>query len=360
MGNYHARCGAGEKPEVETPEAYLSLFGEVPDFPSRLATMRKYNISATIALQNISQIEAMYENDWKTLVGNCSTVVFLGSQEPEVLKYFSEMLGNATIRVRSEGTTTGTKSGSSQNYQATKREVMSAEELGRLPSDECIVYTQNMRAVRDKKYVYENHPYYPQTADKDEAFGFRYQNMSVYNNTRAGHIESMLKARSEAARLRKREEEKRIPKDPSAMKADANAADALNNVRLPEEAERRIERMFTEEAVLQGAAQRDASPCFILLKGIPTKYLVPIARQVSTRLKRPAVVIFSDTAEKDSDAIVGVGIDQDREGLVTAMENDLAVKTGMREGITYSLIVKKDYEAFKKQVQDAFMAAKTA
>ncbi|MBS8095483.1 type VI secretion protein, partial [Streptococcus suis] len=25
MGNYHARCGAGEKPEVATPEAYLSL-----------------------------------------------------------------------------------------------------------------------------------------------------------------------------------------------------------------------------------------------------------------------------------------------------------------------------------------------
>lgn len=30
MGNYHARCGAGEKPEVETPEAYLSLFS-LPD-----------------------------------------------------------------------------------------------------------------------------------------------------------------------------------------------------------------------------------------------------------------------------------------------------------------------------------------
>ena len=27
MGNCHARCGAGEKPEVATPEAYLSLFG---------------------------------------------------------------------------------------------------------------------------------------------------------------------------------------------------------------------------------------------------------------------------------------------------------------------------------------------
>jgi hypothetical protein len=32
MGNYHARCGAGEKPEVGTPEAYLSLFGKIPDF----------------------------------------------------------------------------------------------------------------------------------------------------------------------------------------------------------------------------------------------------------------------------------------------------------------------------------------
>ena len=25
MGNYHVRCGVGEKPEMETSEAYLSL-----------------------------------------------------------------------------------------------------------------------------------------------------------------------------------------------------------------------------------------------------------------------------------------------------------------------------------------------
>ena len=27
IGNYHARCGVGEKPEVVIPEAYLSLLG---------------------------------------------------------------------------------------------------------------------------------------------------------------------------------------------------------------------------------------------------------------------------------------------------------------------------------------------
>ena len=213
--------------------------------------MRKYNISATITLQNISQIEAMYEDDWKTLVGNCASIVFLGSQEPEVLKYFSEMLGKTTIRARSEGITTGQRSGANQNYQATAREVMTAEELGRLPSDECIVFTQNMRPVRDKKYIYEQHPYFDQTADADEENGFRYQEMSVYDNTKVGVIESMLKARSEAARYRKNEEEKRKPKDPAKMKTTGNAVNDLNQVRLPEGEEDKLVKLFTEEAILR-------------------------------------------------------------------------------------------------------------
>ena len=65
MGNYHARCGAAEKPEVVTPEAYLSLFGEIPDFDKMLSTMRKYEISCTIILQSLSQIKAKYDKIWE-------------------------------------------------------------------------------------------------------------------------------------------------------------------------------------------------------------------------------------------------------------------------------------------------------
>lgn len=43
MGNYHARCGAGEKPEVETPEAYLSLFYTVKNVQLRAANINAYN-----------------------------------------------------------------------------------------------------------------------------------------------------------------------------------------------------------------------------------------------------------------------------------------------------------------------------
>lgn len=52
MGNYHARCGVGEKPEVVTPEAYLSLFGQIPQFEKLIATIRSREISASIILQS--------------------------------------------------------------------------------------------------------------------------------------------------------------------------------------------------------------------------------------------------------------------------------------------------------------------
>ena len=52
MGNYHARCGVGEKPEVITSEAYLSLFGQIPQFEKLIATIRSREISASIILQS--------------------------------------------------------------------------------------------------------------------------------------------------------------------------------------------------------------------------------------------------------------------------------------------------------------------
>ena len=71
MGNYHARCGAGEKPEVETPEAYLSLFGQIPQFDKLIATFRSREISASIILQSQSQLKAMYKDSADTILGNC-------------------------------------------------------------------------------------------------------------------------------------------------------------------------------------------------------------------------------------------------------------------------------------------------
>ena len=130
--------------------------GEIPRFPSNLSTMRKYNISATIILQDISQIESMYKDDWKTLMGNCSTYIFLGTQEPNTLKYFSEMLGKMTVTNRSRGMNSGSKGGSNKNFQQTAREVMTPDELGRMDSMMEIVFTQNQRPIMDKNMPMKN------------------------------------------------------------------------------------------------------------------------------------------------------------------------------------------------------------
>ena len=54
MGNYHARCGVGEKPEVVTLEAYLSLFSLPDDFDKILSVMRSRGVSVSIILQNLA------------------------------------------------------------------------------------------------------------------------------------------------------------------------------------------------------------------------------------------------------------------------------------------------------------------
>ena len=52
MGNYHVRCGVGEKPEMATSEAYLSLFSLPDDFDKILSVMRSRGVSVSIILQN--------------------------------------------------------------------------------------------------------------------------------------------------------------------------------------------------------------------------------------------------------------------------------------------------------------------
>ena len=123
MGNYHARCGAGEKPEVVTPEAYLSLFALPDDFCSLLSTMRSREISSIIIIQNFAQLKALFKDTWETIPGNCDTFIYLGGNEQSTHKYVSELLGKGTIDKKSSGETKGRQGSSSRNYDVLGREL---------------------------------------------------------------------------------------------------------------------------------------------------------------------------------------------------------------------------------------------
>ena len=94
---YHVRCLMDE----------FANIGEIPEFPSKLSTMRKYNISATIVLQDNSQLQSMYKDEWRTIMANCDSTIFLGNAEPDTLKYFCEKLGNETVTAQSRGRSYG-------------------------------------------------------------------------------------------------------------------------------------------------------------------------------------------------------------------------------------------------------------
>lgn len=167
MGNYHARCGAGEKPEVETPEAYLSLFGKIPEFPQKISTCRKYNISTTIVLQSIAQIKMLYKDDYETIIGNCDTSICLGTNEQTTAEYFSKKLGVGTITTKSSSFQVG-KQGGTTSRQQTKRELMLPDEIMTMPFNKCIVMMRGIDPFYDNKYPLENHPQFMNTGDGDK------------------------------------------------------------------------------------------------------------------------------------------------------------------------------------------------
>ena len=113
-GNCHVRCGAGENSEI-TSKNYLSLFGKIPEFEKILATCRKFEISAQVILQNLSQLKRLYEKSWEELPGNCDTMIYLGGKDQFTNEYLSKELGKETIDQQSINQTKGKQGSSSYN-----------------------------------------------------------------------------------------------------------------------------------------------------------------------------------------------------------------------------------------------------
>ena len=96
----------------------------LPDGYARLqATMRSRNIMATIILQNISQLKALFKDDWEGIIGNADTFVYLGGNEQSTHKYISEQLGKETIDTKSSSQSKGRNGSFSQSFQQTGRDM---------------------------------------------------------------------------------------------------------------------------------------------------------------------------------------------------------------------------------------------
>ena len=139
--------------------------GQIPDFDKKISTSRSRGISFSVILQNLDQLEAVYEKSYETIMGNCDTHVFLGSNSFKTVEYFSKQLGEKTI-FRNTKSTNKAKNNSTQGYstsdQMMGRALMTPDELRRMDNDLCIIFEKGLKPVKANKYYYFKKPVYKQ------------------------------------------------------------------------------------------------------------------------------------------------------------------------------------------------------
>ena len=192
---FHLLCDrAGKMKRCELPihvrcimDEFANL-GKLPNWEKLITVIRSRNISATMMLQNLAQLKSVYKDDAPTIRGNCDSYLYLGGNEKDTLKEISELLGKETIELYTEGSTKGSNQSYSRNKQKLGRELMTPDEIFRLPGDECILMLRGLHPFKSKKYDITSHKRYVELADYDEKNYFDlkdYFNVNLKLNTDA-------------------------------------------------------------------------------------------------------------------------------------------------------------------------------
>lgn len=155
----HVRCMLDE----------FANIGQIPNFEKIISIIRSREISVDVIVQNMAQIEAIYDKQAGTLVGNCDTTLFLGSGEDKTMKSISERVGKTTIDHRGTSTTKGQQGSYSLQDQILGRDLITADEVGRLDNEECILFIRGLKPFKSRKCNIKSHPNYKKSADYDKS-----------------------------------------------------------------------------------------------------------------------------------------------------------------------------------------------
>ena len=155
--DYADTCGG----QLPVPTYFIldefANIGRIPDFDKKISTSRSRKISFSVILQNLDQLEAVYEKTYETIMGNCDTHLFLGSNSQKTVEYFSKALGEKTILRDSVSVNKNErdwKTGKSISDQVLGRALLTPDELRRLDVDQCIIYEKGLKPIRANKYYY--------------------------------------------------------------------------------------------------------------------------------------------------------------------------------------------------------------
>ena len=153
----HVRCICDE----------FANIGKIPNFEKLIATIRSREISASVILQSMSQLKAIYKESADTVAGNCDTLLFLGGKEKTTLKELSETLGKETIDLCNLSDTRGNSPSKGISFQKMGKELLSQDEIAVMDGGKCILQVRGVRPFLSDKYDITQHPMYRFLSDFD-------------------------------------------------------------------------------------------------------------------------------------------------------------------------------------------------
>lgn len=155
----------------------FALHGVLSDFERLLPSLHVRGVSVSIIVKNLAQLKTIYEGTYETIMGNCDSLLFLGSLDQFTLEHVSRVLGRETIDTSTYSLSkqprwerTGTTS-----YDVMGRELMLPDELARMPDSDCILIIRGTYPFYSKKYDVKEHKNFKYTYEKDPHYLFDYR-----------------------------------------------------------------------------------------------------------------------------------------------------------------------------------------
>lgn len=139
--------------------------GTIPNFPSKIGTVRKRNLGVVLAVQAVGQIYELFgEILGKTVIGCCDTQLYLGCNDDDTVSLISDRTGDATIIVntiktnRQVGVVDTLSKEYADSFGEGKRMVFTPNEIYCLPNADMLVFLRGTNVFRVKKMDYSLHP----------------------------------------------------------------------------------------------------------------------------------------------------------------------------------------------------------
>ncbi|ENV35476.1 type IV secretory system conjugative DNA transfer family protein [Acinetobacter gerneri] len=126
----------------------FAQLGRMKTIEKALSIIRSYDARFWFIFQDISQLKDNYGSAWNTFISNCGATQYFGVGDYDTAKYVSDTLGKTTVEYSTSSQNSGTSmggmnvnssSGDGLSQQFTARDLMTPEEVSKLPSDKVIV-----------------------------------------------------------------------------------------------------------------------------------------------------------------------------------------------------------------------------